>query len=147
MKVKSEKSLSSGLVILGTPALLFMIFGLMVLELGLSIGVGIIGVIILALSFFFLWIWVTTEYELTDTEFRYKSGPLKGSFLITDIHTIIKNKQLWSGKRPALGTSGLIIRYHKHREIYVSPKNRDKVIEHIVSLNPDISLMNDIGYF
>ena len=89
---------------------------------------------------FLLWIYFGTEYELTKTELKYKSGPIKGKIIIDEITEIIKNKTLWSGLKPATSRNGLIIKYKKFEEIYISPETNDIFINKILEINKSIKI-------
>ena len=79
-----------------------------------------------------LWLYFDTNYELTTSEFKYKSGPIKGAIKLDDITEIIKGKSLWVGLKPATARNGLIIKYQKYEEIYISPKTNDLFISKIL---------------
>ncbi len=89
---------------------------------------------------FFMWLNFGTEYELTQTELKYKSGPIRGKIEIERINKIIKGKNLWSGLKPATARNGLIIKYGKYDEIYISPKTNDTFIDKILELNKNIKI-------
>lgn len=87
-----------------------------------------------------IWINFGTEYELTQTELKYKSGPFRGKIEISQIKEIIKGKSLYSGLKPATARHGLIIKYDMYEEIYISPKTNDTFVKKILELNPDIKV-------
>ena len=86
------------------------------------------------------WIYFGTEYELTKSELIYKSGPIKGKINIEEITEIKKNKTLWSGLKPATSRNGLIIKYRKFEEIYISPETNDIFINKILEINKSIKI-------
>ncbi len=92
---------------------------------------------------FLLWLNFGTEYELTQTELKYKSGPIRGKIEIERIREIIKGKTLWSGLKPATARNGLIIKYDKYEEIYISPKTNETFIEKILEFNKNIQITTD----
>lgn len=47
---------------------------------------------------------------------------IRGKIEIVGIKEIIIGKSLWSGFKPATAKNGLIIKYDKYNEIYISPK-------------------------
>lgn len=75
------------------------------------IGLTIIGIIngemkpnewwivtpIIGTAGFLLWLLFDTKYELTKTNFIYKSGPVYGKIKIDQIREIVKDKTLWVG--------------------------------------------------
>ncbi|MEP0213255.1 MAG: PH domain-containing protein, partial [Cellulophaga sp.] len=82
-----------------------------------------------------LWVFYGTSYKLNSTTLSYKSGPFKGDILIKDIHQIIKGKTLWVGLKPATASKGLIIKYNKFNEVYISPKTNNSFIKEILKHN------------
>lgn len=86
------------------------------------------------------WVYFGTQYELTTTELRYRCGPLKANIEIERIHEIIRGKTLWSGTKPATARKGLIIKYDKHNEIYISPDSNETFIREIKALKPEIKI-------
>ena len=90
-----------------------------------------------------LWLNFGTEYELSQTELKYKSGPIQGEIEIERIIEIIKGKNKWCGLKPATARNGLIIKYDKYEEIYISPETNDTFIEKILELNKNIKIIAD----
>ncbi len=70
----------------------------------------------------------------------YKSGPFNGKISIDRITEIVKGKTLWVGFRPATSRKGLIVKYDKYNEIYISPKTNESFIEKILELNGKIKI-------
>jgi len=83
-----------------------------------------------------LWLNFGTEYELSQTELKYKSGPIQGKIEIERIKEIIKGKSMWCGLKLATARNGLIINY-------ISPETNDTFIEKILELNKDIKIIAD----
>ena len=100
-------------------------------------------IFMLAVTGFLIWLGLGTNYELTQTELKYKSGPIRGKIEIDKIHEIIKGKTLWSGFKPATARNGLIIKYEKYNEIYISPKTNDSFVKKILKLNNKIKITNE----
>jgi hypothetical protein len=90
-----------------------------------------------------LWLYFGTEYELTHTELKYKSGPIHGKIELERIKEIIKGKSLWSGLKPATARNGLIIKYDKYEEIYISPETNDTFVDKILEFNKNIKITTD----
>ncbi len=100
---------------------------------------SIIASIIVLLTIIFLgWIYFGTNYQLQDHYLQYRCGPIRGKIEINSIVEIEKNKTLWAGFRPATATKGLIIRYNKFDEIYITPETNDSFIDEILKINPAI---------
>jgi hypothetical protein len=97
-------------------------------------------IFMLAVAGCLIWLGLGTNYELTQTELKYKSGPIRGKIEIDKIHEIIKGKTLWSGLKPAAARNGLIIKYEKYNEIYISPKTNDSFVKKILELNDKIKI-------
>ncbi len=89
-----------------------------------------------------IWAQFSTKYELTDQELIYQSGPIKGKIEIKRIREIIKGKSLWVGLKPAIARKGLIIKYNKYDEIYISPEYNEIFIDKIKEINPNINLVD-----
>lgn len=89
---------------------------------------------------FLLWLNFGTEYELTQTKLKYRSGPIRGEIEIERIKEIVKGKNLWSGLKPATARNGLIIKYDKYEEIYISPKTNNTFIVKILEYKKDIKI-------
>jgi len=89
---------------------------------------------------FLFWGYYGTYYELTQTHLKYNCGPIKGKIEINEIREIIKGKTLWVGLKPATARKGLIIKYGKYDEIYISPETNDEFISHILAINDAIRI-------
>jgi hypothetical protein len=98
-------------------------------------------ILILSVAGFLAWLGLGTKYELTQTELKYKSGPIIGKIEIDDIKEIIIGKTLWSGLKPATARNGLIIKYKKH--IYISPKTNESFVKKILELNNKIKITDE----
>lgn len=85
-----------------------------------------------------LWIYFGTRYYLTSSELIYRSGPLRGKIPIHTIREIVKGKTLYAGIKPATARKGLIIRFGKFDEVYISPKTNESFIAEILKRNPEI---------
>lgn len=99
-------------------------------------------VLIIVVCIFLLWLYFGTNYKLTKTELWYKSGPIQGKIEINSVREIIVGKSLWSGLKPATARNGLIIKYNKYNEIYISPSSNSEFVEKILELNPKIKINN-----
>lgn len=99
---------------------------------------------LLAVSGFLLYLYFGTSYELTTLELKYKSGPIHGRILISDIREIIIGQTLWTGLRPATARHGLIIKYQKYEEIYITPLTNEKFIDAILKLKPEIKIVEAV---
>ena len=138
MKFSSRKSIFFSILILGSVVFLsgFSIFGTVfgwIEKPDFWIVVSC-----LAIAALLLWIYFGTDYELTDTHLLYKSGPLRGKIRVEEIREIVKGKTLYAGIKPATAGKGLIIRFNKYDEVYISPASNELVVEEILKRNPKI---------
>ena len=84
--------------------------------------------------------WYDTYYIIDGNKLFYRSAFLKGVVEIDAITEIIKNRKLFSGKKPSLSNKGLIIRYNKYDDIYISPKKIDEFIDALKAINNDFKV-------
>ena len=83
---------------------------------------------------------ISTHYIIADSHVIYKCGFINGKIKISSIHEIIKGKTMYVGFKPALATNGLIIKYNKFDDIYISPNTNDTFIEAILKIKSDIKI-------
>lgn len=95
-------------------------------------------ILLLLVTGLLLWLFFGTEYELTQSEFKYKSGPFSGKIELEDIREIIKGKTMCSAMKPATAKNGLTIKYGKYDEIYISPNTNNTFVSEILKLKSDI---------
>ncbi|MEQ8475370.1 PH domain-containing protein [Fulvivirga sp.] len=140
MKFESKKDILFNSVMLGTLGLLIWIMA-MVLTNGLSGETKYITLFFtLCLTGLVLWVYFGTSYSITQHTLSYRSGPIRGKIEIEKIKEIIKGKTLWVGLKPATSTNGLIIKYGKYDEIYISPKTNELFIQKLLELKSDIKV-------
>ena len=141
MKFKSRKDIFFKLFTFLIISLLLTGAFIQLYFVGLNEFINIFTTIItLSVSGLLIWISFSTEYELTQSELKYKSGPISGEIKIERIKEIIKGGTLWSGLKPATAKNGLIIKYEKYEEIYISPKTNESFIEKILEINENIKI-------
>lgn len=97
-------------------------------------------IVILSCVFLLFWLYFGTNYELSKDGFFYRNGPFKGKISLNRITEIVKGKTLWVGFRPATARKGLIIKYDKFNELYISPKTNESFIEKLLELNKNIKI-------
>lgn len=100
----------------------------------------LIDLVLIIISALLLWMMLNTNYELTATELKYKSGFIKGKIEINRIREVKKGKTLWAGFKPATARNGLIIKYDKYEEIYISPKTNELFIKKLLEINKSIKI-------
>lgn len=141
MKFKSRKDTFFKLFIIIIISLLLTLTFVEIYFTGLDRPISIFTTfLMLSFAGLLLWSFFNTEYELTETQLRYRSGPIHGEIKIEEIKEIIKGKTLWSGLKPATAKNGLIIKYQKYEEIYISPKTNDSFVTRILELNENIKI-------
>lgn len=89
---------------------------------------------------FLISLWTKTYYKIDDDFLYYRSGPFNGKVAISAIREIVRNKTLWVGFKPALSSKGLIIKYEKWNEIYISPRHKDKFLSELLKRNRHIRI-------
>ena len=137
MKFKSRKDIFFRILVLGFN-LLFL--GIIIVRIFLNGKYEFLwtDILLLLVSGLLLWLYLDTEYELTESELKYKSGPLRGKIELEKIREIIKGKTMWSGIKPATAKNGLIIKYGKYDEVYISPNTNETFVSEILKLKSDI---------
>ena len=140
MTFKSKKDSLFTMTILGLNAFLIgiTIYGFITGELEKDdywTLIPILGVVVLL-----FWIFFGTNYQLTKNELIYRCGPIKGKIKINRITEITKGKTLWVGLKPATSRKGLIIKYDKYNEIYISPNTNESFITELLKLKSDIKI-------
>lgn len=117
-----------------------LLFGIAVFNFQQNITSYIATIIILLTLSFLAWIFFGTKYEISSEYLNYKSGPIFGKIKIENIKEIEKEKTLWVVLKPATAQKGLIIKYNKFDEIYITPLTNDSFIEELLKLNPTIQV-------
>jgi hypothetical protein len=92
-----------------------------------------------------LWSYFNTSYQLSEKGLSYRNGPLRGKIDLDRIREIEKGRTLWVGLRPATARKGLIVKYDRFEEIYISPDSNDTFIEKILELKKDIHIRDASG--
>jgi len=141
MKFTSKKDISSIVTIIGICSFLIAVTIFGMFDEGLGTNKLLIIIPIVSVVGLLLWIFFDTHYELTKTDLIYKSGPIRGKIKVIRIREIVKDKTLWGGLKPATGRNGLILKYDKHKEIYITPKTNDTFIKKILELNSAIKII------
>ena len=82
-----------------------------------------------------------TYYVIDGQTLKYHSAFIKGEIKISNIREIIKGQTTWVGIKPALARKGLIIKFNKFDEIYISPISNDMMISDLIEINPNIKII------
>lgn len=141
MKIKSRKDTLFTTIILGLCAfmLVMAIIGFTNSEVGNEKYFGLI--LVISVIGLLIWLFFGTNYELTKQNgLVYRSGPIRGRISIDRITEIVKGRTLWVGLKPATARNGLIVKYDKYNEIYISPDTNELFIEKILELNEQIKI-------
>ena len=103
----------------------------------------IITIILFSVSIYLVWMWFDTYYVIEEGNLFYKCGLLKGAISIDTITGIVRNKKQYrySGIKPALSTKGLIVKYNKWDDIFISPKDVDLFINNLKEINNKIEVI------
>lgn len=145
MKFTSEKSIVFGIVIWGS-AMTLLFVSLAPVFVPASRPEGAIATIVCLLTAaFLLWLWFGTYYQVKGDKLIYRSGPFRGSIDVHQIHTLVRDKTLWVGMKPALALRGIIVRYNQYDEIYISPKEKDAFIRELLDINHEIRIISPGG--
>ncbi|UKT62916.1 PH domain-containing protein [Pedobacter mucosus] len=91
---------------------------------------------------FLLWVFFETKYQIDNNYISYKCGPIKGKIEINKIEEITVGQKIFVGFIPATGSNGLVIKYNRWDEIYISPNTNEDFIEAILKVNSSIKINN-----
>ena len=100
-----------------------------------NIVVYIVGILNNALL---LWLWFGTNYKIDDEDLIVRSGPFKSTIDIKSIKKLRATKTLLAG--PALSIDRIEIQYKRYDSVIVSPKEKNKFIESLLSKNKSIEV-------
>jgi hypothetical protein len=87
------------------------------------------------------WMWFGTSYKLDGSHLYFASGPFRGKIALTDIVQVTCGETLWAGYRPALARNGIVVRYSRWSEIYISPYDQEAFVAELVARNPRIAVI------
>tara|TARA_R110002051_G_scaffold64139_1_gene116743 strand:+ start:24800 stop:25240 length:441 start_codon:yes stop_codon:yes gene_type:complete len=141
MKFDSKKDILFSIIILGINASLIGITVVGILNGEMENDEYWVLILIMAVVGLLFWLYFGTNYELSKVNgLIYRSGPFNGKISVDRITEIIKGKTLWVGFRPATSRKGLIVKYDKYNEIYISPKTNETFVNKILELNSGIKV-------
>lgn len=141
MYFPSKKDAWLGLIIWGSVLLVASIYIFEDDSIGLQIYgfMDIVGFILILLTItFLLWVWYGTGYKIEKGLIKIKSGPFRSSVKINEIKKIRATKNPLSA--PALSIDRIEILYGKYDMTLISPINKLKFIEYLVTENPEIKI-------
>lgn len=132
----SKKDALTGSIIAGV--VLFMI-GEMVL---LPFHENPIAYIVMALPIALMaWTWFDTGYRIDASHLYFACGPFRGKIALANITLLTCGETMWAGYRPALARKGIVVRYNRWDEIYISPKDQEAFVAGLVERNPKIAVV------
>lgn len=130
LNFQSKKDIWLAVLIWGVIILMFF---MMITEQ--NIVVYIVGILNNALL---LWLWFGTNYKIDDEKLIVKTGPFKSTIEIKNIKKLRATKTLLAG--PALSIDRIEIQYKRYDFVIVSPKEKQKFIEFLLSKNKSIEI-------
>ena len=130
LNFQSKKDIWLAVLIWGVIILMFF---MMITEQ--NIVVYIVGILNNALL---LWLWFGTNYKIDDENLIVRSGPFKSTIDIKSIKKLRATKTLLAG--PALSIDRIEIQYKRYDSVIVSPKEKNKFIESLLSKNKSIEV-------
>lgn len=141
MKFKSRKDLLNSSIISLTISFLVGIVPFIWLDNEIITIQKLIGSsVIILISVLLAWIFWGTNYTLTQEKIKINSSPVKFNMRIENISEIIVHTTLWVGWKPATAMNGIIIKYNRFDEIYISPKTNEIFVREILKINPKIKV-------
>lgn len=142
MIYNSRKDPLISLILLGTSLLLIGASIYNFIDTGVTVATIVVASISMLTVSLVLWIWLSTYYKITENTLFYRSGPIAGGIEIKKIREISPNKTMYVGLKPALAFKGLIIRYEKYNDIYISPAHPGAFIDELLKVNPSIVVVH-----
>ncbi len=140
MRFKSRKDTLFRLVIFGVIALLIAAAILGFRYNNESFAAYVVLMLMLLLIKLLIWLYFGTYYDLTEDHLRYRNGPFRGKIDLGRINGVVLGKTLWVGHRPATARKGLIIKYDKFDEIYISPESNELFVRKLLEFKPDVKV-------
>ena len=96
--------------------------------------------ILAILTFTLLLVIWTTAYKIEDGYLKYRSLFIFGKIAIRDIRKLEVGKTLYVGMKPATAKYGIIVKYLKYEELYISPEDNQQMVDALLKENPNIEL-------
>ena len=89
-----------------------------------------------------LWVWLDTYYTIKDDQLFYKNAFISGSVPIGLIHEIEKHNKgvVMCSAKASLALTGLIIKYNRWDDLFISPENEEQFIADLQKINPEIKV-------
>lgn len=89
-----------------------------------------------------LWVWLDTYYTIKDDQLFYKNAFISGTVPVSAIREIeIHNKGIvMVSAKASLALTGLIIKYNRWDDLFISPQNQEQFIADLQKINPEIKV-------
>ena len=87
------------------------------------------------------WTWFGTSYSMDASHLYFASGPFRGKIALASITQLTCGETMWAGYRPALARRGIVVRYNRWDEIYISPQDQEAFVAALVERNPGIAVV------
>ena len=108
-----------------------------------KLSFNVAQLILLPVILLLLWMMFGTYYVIDGDQLKYQCAFIQGSIPIAEIHqiTIQKSFSFYSGMKPALGNFGIVIKYNRWDDIYLSPQNKEIFVAELKKINPNIEII------
>ena len=97
-------------------------------------------ILLLSIIGIIIWTIKDTFYILTEKELKFKSGFLSGSIKTESIKELEVNKTMWVGIKPATAQRGIIVKYNKFDQVYISPKDNEEFVKELLKIKSEIKV-------
>lgn len=87
-----------------------------------------------------LWIWFGTHYVIDRGQLVCRSGPFRVAVPIKSILSLHLGKRLWVGYKLSLSMKGMVVKYNRYDEIYISPRDEEGLASVLRQINPSIEV-------
>lgn len=125
-------------IVWGTNLLLAAISVGVVWDKGMSVEqIPPVAIIALVMALLF-WLFYGTHYTLSAEFFTYRMGPIAGEIPTKHITEIIVGETLWVGLKPATAKNGIIVKYGRFDEVYISPNSNESFVKKLKELHPGV---------
>lgn len=85
-----------------------------------------------------LWAYFDTFYKIEKERLVYRFSFVRGSIAISEMTDISVNSTLRKGKKPALSSDGVVLKYAKNQKLFVAPQDKEELIKDLLKINPSI---------
>lgn len=103
-------------------------------------SIKVVALLLLFVMALLLLMYFTTSYCINDGYLKYRTLFIFGKVKIENIHKLDVGKTLYVGMRPAFARGGIIVRYNRYDEIYISPTENDDFVNELLKIKPDIEV-------